>query len=152
MLIGNKIHELRRQKNLNQEQLSEKLNVSRQTISNWETNQTTPDIYQAKSLSKVFNVSLDELLENNEYSISIKNNIWDGAKEKIKYKVKSLVYDTWFKDIEFVSIDNNIITLIVPYSIHKKHLEKNYKKLVLNTINEISKIKITNVNYVLSNY
>jgi len=64
MEIGNKILELRKKANLSQEQLAEKLNVTRQTISKWELNETTPDIKQAKELSKIFKISLDELTNN----------------------------------------------------------------------------------------
>ena len=63
--IGNKILELRKKSNLSQENLSELLGVSRQTISKWETGETSPDLKQAASISKIFNVSLDELVDNN---------------------------------------------------------------------------------------
>ena len=63
MEIGNKILELRKKNNLSQEALAEKIGVSRQTISKWELGETSPDIKQAKELSKVFNVSLDELTD-----------------------------------------------------------------------------------------
>jgi transcriptional regulator with XRE-family HTH domain len=65
MEIGNKIWELRKKDNLSQEQLAEKMNVTRQTISKWELNETTPDIKQAKELSKIFKINLDELTDNN---------------------------------------------------------------------------------------
>ena len=64
MDLGKKILELRKKENLSQEQLAEKMNVTRQTISKWELNETTPDIKQAKELSKLFKISLDELTEN----------------------------------------------------------------------------------------
>ena len=64
MEIGNKILALRKQHNMSQEQLAEKINVSRQTISNWELGETSPDLNQAQYLSKIFNVSLDELTHN----------------------------------------------------------------------------------------
>ena len=64
MEIGNKILELRKKANLSQEQLAEKINVTRQTISKWELNETTPDIKQAKELSKIFKISLDKLTDN----------------------------------------------------------------------------------------
>lgn len=64
MEIGNKILELRKKLNLSQEQLAEKVGVTRQTISKWELNETSPDIKQAKELSKIFNISLDELTDN----------------------------------------------------------------------------------------
>jgi len=64
MDLGKKILELRKNANLSQEQLAEKLNVTRQTISKWELEDTAPDIKQANKIAKLFNVSLDELLGN----------------------------------------------------------------------------------------
>ena len=64
MDLGKKILELRKKENLSQEQLAEKINVTRQTISKWELNETTPDIKQANELSRLFKISLDELTEN----------------------------------------------------------------------------------------
>jgi len=64
MEIGSKILELRKKANLSQEQLAEKMNVTRQTISKWELSETTPDIKQAKELSRIFKISLDELTDN----------------------------------------------------------------------------------------
>ncbi len=57
MNINEKILLLRKKDGLSQENLAEKLNVTRQTISNWESGQTTPDILQAKQLSKIFKIS-----------------------------------------------------------------------------------------------
>ena len=71
MELGNKIFELRKHANLSQEQLAEKMNVTRQTISKWELNETTPDIKQAKELSKIFKISLDELTDNDIKSIMV---------------------------------------------------------------------------------
>ena len=64
MNINEKILLLRKKEGLSQEKLAEKLNVTRQTVSNWEVGQTTPDILQAKELSRIFNISLDDLTEN----------------------------------------------------------------------------------------
>jgi len=64
MNIGNKILELRKKNNITQEELAEKVGVSRQTISKWELGETSPDLNQAKELSKIFNVSLDEMVDN----------------------------------------------------------------------------------------
>ena len=64
MRIGNKMLELRKQNNMSQEQLAEKMNVARQTISKWELGETSPDLEQSKRLSQIFNVSLDDLVNN----------------------------------------------------------------------------------------
>ena len=64
MNLGNKIAELRKKNNLSQEELAEKVGVARQTISKWEIGDTTPDINQVKIISKIFNISIDELVDN----------------------------------------------------------------------------------------
>lgn len=71
MNLGNKIAKLRKKNNLSQEELAEKVGVTRQTISKWELEETTPDIKQAKELSKIFSVSLDELTDNDINNILI---------------------------------------------------------------------------------
>ena len=53
MSLGNKILELRKKKGLSQEQLGEKVDVTRQTISNWELGETSPNPEQLKLLSKL---------------------------------------------------------------------------------------------------
>ena len=64
MSLGNKILNLRKKNGLSQEQLGEKVDVTRQTISNWELGETSPNPEQLKLLSKVLTVSVDELLDN----------------------------------------------------------------------------------------
>lgn len=64
MNLGKKIAELRKKNNLSQEELAEKVGVARQTISKWEIGDTTPDINQVKIISKIFNISIDELVGN----------------------------------------------------------------------------------------
>ena len=60
-ILGARVKDLRLQKGLSQEQLAEKMGVTRQTISNWELDESSPDLKQGKELSKIFNVSLDDL-------------------------------------------------------------------------------------------
>ena len=64
MSLGNKILDLRKKKGLSQEQLGEQVNVTRQTISNWELGETAPNPEQLKLLSQTFHISIDELLDN----------------------------------------------------------------------------------------
>lgn len=63
MKLGNNLFQARKKVGLSQEAVAEKLGVSRQTISKWETDETLPDIYQSKKLSKIYNISLDDLIE-----------------------------------------------------------------------------------------
>lgn len=65
MKISDKIHQLRKQRNLSQEQLAEMLNVSRQSVSKWESGQSLPDLDKIIPLSKIFEISTDYLLNEN---------------------------------------------------------------------------------------
>ena len=69
MKLGDKILNLRKKKGLSQEQLGEKIDVTRQTISNWELGETQPNPDQLKLLSKELNISIDELLDNDIKSV-----------------------------------------------------------------------------------
>lgn len=70
MSFGKNVLKLRKKNGLSQEQLGDKLNVSRQTISNWEVGETSPNLKQLKMLSEELNVSIDELLDR-DYTASI---------------------------------------------------------------------------------
>lgn len=60
--LGNSLFAARKKSGLSQEAVAEKLGVSRQTISKWETDETLPDIRQAKRLSGLYRLTLDELI------------------------------------------------------------------------------------------
>ena len=64
MTLGENILKLRKKQGLSQEQLGYQIDVTRQTISNWESEDTAPNPEQLKRLSKVFDISIDELLDN----------------------------------------------------------------------------------------
>ncbi len=60
--LGEKLFELRKAKNLSQEEVADKLGVTRQSVSKWETNQSTPDFDKIVPLCELFEISTDELL------------------------------------------------------------------------------------------
>lgn len=62
MELRNIILEKRKEKNMTQEQLAEKLNVARQTVSKWETGETVPDIDSLKKLANLLDFSIDKAL------------------------------------------------------------------------------------------
>lgn len=66
MNFGEKLYELRKEKKLSQEEVADKLNVTRQTVSKWETNQSTPDFDKVLPLCELFGISADELLSGNK--------------------------------------------------------------------------------------
>ena len=55
--LGNSLYNARKSKGLTQEEVAEKLGVSRQTISKWELDETLPDIRQAKSLAQLYHTT-----------------------------------------------------------------------------------------------
>ncbi len=61
MMLSEKIYALRRKSGLSQEQLAEKIGVSRQAISKWEGGLSTPELEKIRALSEFFHVSIDEL-------------------------------------------------------------------------------------------
>ena len=62
MEFHNKLYNLRQQKGLSQEELANRLNVSRQTISKWEVGDSTPEMEKLIAISDLFGISLDELV------------------------------------------------------------------------------------------
>lgn len=65
MILGNKLIGLRKENKMTQEEIADKLGVTRQTVSNWELNQTKPDLDQLKEISRIYKISIDELVDNN---------------------------------------------------------------------------------------
>ena len=66
MNIGDKLKQARLNKKMTQEEVADKLYVSRQSISNWENNKTYPDIGNVLALSDLYEISLDELLKGSD--------------------------------------------------------------------------------------
>ena len=64
MGLGNNLFNARKKKGMSQEAVAEKLGVSRQTISKWETDETLPGIRQSKRLAVLYDLSLDELIDS----------------------------------------------------------------------------------------
>lgn len=66
MTLGEKLKEARKQAGLSQEQLSEKLGISRSAVAKWETDKGIPDVDNLKLLSRLLGISIDYLLDNGE--------------------------------------------------------------------------------------
>ena len=66
MTIGSRIQALRKERGMSQEELANKLSVSRQTVSQWETGQTAPSIDNIYTLKDIFGVSFDALMSEHQ--------------------------------------------------------------------------------------
>ena len=86
--FSEKLYELRKEKGFSQEELAEKLNVARQTISKWENGTTNPDTNNLIELSKIFEISIDELVGNDAFTakenLEEKNDEYNNKKCKFK--------------------------------------------------------------------
>lgn len=83
MNIGQKLLDLRKSKHLSQEEVAYKLNVTRQTISKWETDQSTPDFDKIAPLCSLYGISADELLTGKKKEVE---NVAQNDSEDIKRK------------------------------------------------------------------
>ena len=98
MEFNEKIQELRKQKGLTQEELAEKLYVSRTAISKWESGRGYPNIESLKAIAKFFSVTVDELLSTDE--------VLTIAEEDNKRKEKR------FRDLIYGLLDLSIAMLL----------------------------------------
>ena len=88
MSLGEKIRAMRQQASLSQEQLAEKLNVSRQAITKWETGKGIPDIANLIAISDEFDLSLDQLIKDD---IAVKKKVISDSSSK-KWHILVIVY------------------------------------------------------------
>ena len=70
-MISRNIKNLRKKHQYTQDDIAEKLNVSRQSIAKWESGESTPDIYNCIKLAELFNVQLDDLVNHSDKETGI---------------------------------------------------------------------------------
>lgn len=83
MSLGTRLLDLRKSKQLSQEEVADKLNVTRQTVSKWETDQSTPDFDKIVPLCKLYEITADELLVGNQQEKVIDSRIVDNKELNI---------------------------------------------------------------------
>lgn len=128
MVIGTKITELRKKYNFTQESLAEKIGVTRQTLSNWESNITSPDLEQASLLCKKLKIQISDLIDN-AVDIDTKehsNNVLDKLINKDVYI--TLDYDNYY-DVD-VQSEKKVKILSIDDSFVKVEVNKNKIKLI----------------------
>ena len=143
MVIGEKITELRKKYNYTQESLAEKIGVTRQTLSNWESNITSPDLNQASLLCKELKININDLLDN-ELELDVKDNSNNILNKLVGNKViLNFDYDNYYDmDIEYqgkvkvLSIDDEFIKVEVT-----KGKQKINKLIDMNLVSSIKVIE-----------
>ena len=90
MNLGDRLLTLRKSKQLSQEEVAEKLNVSRQTISKWETDQSTPDFDKIVPLCELYGITPDELLMGKKEGVEeVQNKVYNVKEDPIKKSKKA---------------------------------------------------------------
>lgn len=102
MNFGNILLKIRKEKNISQEQLAQKIGVTRQTVSNWELNITVPNIKDLKKIASVLDISYEEMLNTNNVRYK-KNEKHEMSKN----------FMNAFKIIVFFSVVNIMILIAV---------------------------------------
>lgn len=103
MELGNHIKHYRNEKGLSQEELAERVYVTRQTISNWENNKNYPDLNSIVLLSEIFEISIDNL---------IKGDLEQMKKEINSEEVKRLNFYSWMVAIIFLIAIISLIPML----------------------------------------
>ena len=87
MTLGNKLQLLRKARGMSQEQLAEKLGVSRQAVSKWELDATLPDTANVIALGKMFGVTTDYLLVEETGETGRGENVYEAPRKKVDWKM-----------------------------------------------------------------
>lgn len=117
MEFNNKLYQLRKQKGLSQEELANRLNVSRQTVSKWEIGDSTPDMEKLAAISSLFDISLDELVMGKE----------PDTEPDVKSGVKSGVENSIEKTADSKSTLENVLNEKILTSDNKKKAKRGLK-------------------------
>lgn len=110
MSFASGLYHARKKSGLSQENVAEKLGVSRQTISKWETGETLPDIRQSKRLAVLYHITLDELAEydfDEQQAREMIDSVSEEAQAKIDWnRVRSKKYPVLATYHKTVRIDD----------------------------------------------
>lgn len=121
MTLGNKLKEIRNRFGYSQEDLSSLINVSRQAITKWENDSGIPDISNLQELSKVFGVTVDSLLNDEELPLLVMRKELDKDKYGSKLSSYSEILKEYFSDYDIyvltrekkMSVSEFLVDLVV---------------------------------------
>lgn len=126
MKFGDKLSELRRKEGLSQEELGYKLNVTRQTISKWELGQANPELDNLKEISKLFNVSLSQLIDD---EVTIEEEVLDNNEDSDEVRPRK-----WLLVVLIVIALILVVVLADKFITNKKEREEAEKESIKENI------------------
>lgn len=109
MIFSEKLQLIRKNKGLTQEELAEKLSVSRQAVAKWESGQVYPEITNLIQISNLFNVTVDYLVRDQECMISCANESDENIEQLIEFRLEANVntYAAYAKETESTRMDSH---------------------------------------------
>ena len=164
MSLGERLLDLRKKKGLSQEEIAGLLDVSRQTVSKWETDQSTPDFDKIIPICKLYEIDANELLTGEKNSVKAPSDNRKSAKTISLSIVLYILSTVWIifatatlnKPILGVCIFLIIIATATGFLIYNAILNKNEKKQktreekLVSQINEIITIFILVIYFIVS--
>lgn len=121
MEFSNRLYELRKQKGFSQEELANRLNVTRQTVSKWEVGDSTPDMEKLMALSDLFQISLDELVMGKEKEKGNIGELSDKSQAKIRTSENKKVAEKGIKMIGIfaaIILGIDVISMIIYFAVY----------------------------------
>ncbi len=115
MTLGEKIINLRKSRTLSQEQLGERLGVSRQAVSKWELNESVPDVEKVVALSRMFGVTTDYLIIDEQIRNSGDDTFFITEVKAVKNTIKSKKLFGWLIALLGVFVITAIANVILPF-------------------------------------
>lgn len=123
--LGKRIAALRREKELKQEELAEKIGVSSQAVSKWENDQTCPDITLLPLLAKILGVSIDELLTGKKDEAPVVKLVPENERKNIGDMMLRIVVTSTDGDVARVNLPLAIIEVVLESGLNLSSLSKN---------------------------
>lgn len=110
--LGQRIARLRRNKGLTQEELGDKVSVSSQAVSKWETDSSLPDVTLLVKIANIFDITVDELLGNDKYREQAKI-VPEGERKDVDKMILKIIVDSNDGDKVRVNLPISLVRIML---------------------------------------
>lgn len=125
MIFSEKLQLIRKSKGFTQEELAEKLSVSRQAVAKWEAGQVYPDICNLIQISNCFNVTIDYLVRDQDCMLSCTDNTNRDLEQLIKFRLEANVntYAAYMNEVDSTRLNSHDFAYSNgPYTYHDTYV------------------------------
>lgn len=148
--ICERILQCRKNKNMTQVELSEILGISHQAVSKWEKGESLPDIEQLLRLTKLFNLTMEQILLGQSEGLTDENVveteiaclnstelIWNDVLKVVEKQINSQSYKTWFETATG-RLENDTLIVSCPNPFSMEWLQTKYSFLIRQTLDALT--------------